>query len=422
WQLIVASTPPPPFSASALDVDSVINDGRITAHLQKGLLDASGRWAGLCPFCNGIDVSNSPALDSFLYANKVNPAYWQDVNQVEQFGFLKTQVQPFHLVTPDNETLYGWHLLPLHLCHEHEKELTENPPSGPAADYEQTSAFKILANDPNARVVVSFHGNAAHLGSAQRPATYNTLLGLSNPSHPVHVFAIDYRGFGVSTGSPTEEGVITDGVSLLNFLTAGPLKIPTSRIVIMGQSLGTAVTAAVAERFAFGHPDPNAVQPAIKNAEPFAGASPSPMLSPLIGYPRFQKWIMSHIVDYWDTAARVARLTGVNPSSEFDHLHKDLDLTIVHAQNDIEIPWREGRRVWTAATGEDIKGAPGAVVYTKSEAISPSQVEIWENKITAKDGSQVVKKVRWERVRYGGHNRVASFSVAGIAVLRSFEE
>lgn len=58
-------------------------------------------------------------------------------------------------MTPDNETLYGWHLMPLHLCHEHEKELMENPPSGPAADYTETSAFKILANDPNARVVVS---------------------------------------------------------------------------------------------------------------------------------------------------------------------------------------------------------------------------------------------------------------------------
>ena len=273
---------------------------------------------------------------------------------------------------------------------------------------------------------VAVHGNAGHLGSAQRPATYNTLLGLSTPSHPVHVFAIDYRGFGISTGSPTEEGVITDGVSLLNFLTASPLEIPPSRIVIMGQSLGSAVTAAVAERFAFGSPDPTAVQPAIKDAEPFAGVIllasfsnlPSliqsysvkgltpPMLSPLIGYPRFKKWIMSHIVDYWDTAARVARLTGVDSSTTdttgLDYTHKHLDLTIVHAHNDIEIPWREGRRVWTAATGEEIEHAPGAVTYEKSETVSPSQVEIWENKFTAQDGSQVVKKVRWERVRYGG--------------------
>lgn len=81
---------------------------------------------------------------------------------------LGTQVQPFHLVTPDNETLYGWHLLPLHLCREHEKELLENPPSGPAEDYTQTLAHKILAGDPNARVVVSCMSSTKFL-SSQKP-------------------------------------------------------------------------------------------------------------------------------------------------------------------------------------------------------------------------------------------------------------
>lgn len=273
---------------------------------------------------------------------------------------------------------------------------------------------------------VTVHGNAAHLGSAQRPSTYNAMLSLSTPSHPVHVFAMDYRGFGVSTGSPTEEGLITDGVSLLNFLTAGPLRIPTSKIVIMGQSLGTAVTAAVAERFTFGSPDPTAIQPAVKNAEPFAGvillASFSslssligsysfkgltpPMLSPLVGYPRFQKWVLSHIVDHWDTAARVARLTGVNSSaadaSGLQYSHKDLDLTIIHAMNDVEIPWHEGRRVWVAATGENTKGGPGTLTYVKTDAASRNEIKVWEHLVTGQDGSTAVKKVRWERVRYGG--------------------
>ncbi|KAJ5503321.1 hypothetical protein N7463_006195 [Penicillium fimorum] len=388
-----------------------------------------------------------PEVQRFvLYANKINPSLWQDVNQVEQFGFLRTQVQPFHLVTPDNETIYGWHLMPLHLCLEHEKELMENPSRGPAEDYTKTVAHKLLANDPNARVVVSFHGNAAHLGSAQRPATYNTMLSLSTPSNPVHVFAIDYRGFGVSTGSPTEEGLITDGVSLINFLTAGSLKVPTSRIAIVGQSLGTAVTAAVAERFAFGSADPAAIQPAIKNAEPFAGvillASFSslknllesysfkgitpPMLSPIMGYPRAQKWMLSHIVDHWDTAGRLARLTGVNTTSlngvNPEYIDKSLDLTIVHAFDDAEIPWYEGRRVWVAATGGHIKGAPGAMIYHKAEDDNPSEVKIWKNQISDQDGTEIVKTVRWERIRYGGHNRVASGSVAGIAVMRSFEQ
>jgi pimeloyl-ACP methyl ester carboxylesterase len=264
------------------------------------------------------------------------------------------------------------------------------------------------------------------LGSAQRPHNYNSILGISTPSNPVHVFAIDYRGFGMSTGSPTEEGLITDGVSLLNFITAGPLNVPTSQIVIVGQSLGTAVTAAVAERFAFGSSDRAALQPAIKNAEPFAGivllASFSslvhviesyslkgltpPMLSPLMGYPRVQRWLMSHIVDHWDTAGRVARLTGVAPAESDDYgveyTDKSLDLTIVHAFDDVEIPWYEGRRVWKAATAEDIKGAPGGLTYYKAEDGNPSQIKIWKNEISNPDGTKVVKTVRWERVRHGG--------------------
>lgn len=67
----------------------------------------------------------------------------------------ETQVQPFNLATPDDETLYGWHLIPPHLCKEHEEELNANEPAGPAEDYTQTTAFKLLANNPNARVVVA---------------------------------------------------------------------------------------------------------------------------------------------------------------------------------------------------------------------------------------------------------------------------
>jgi hypothetical protein len=64
-------------------------------------------------------------------------------------------VQPFNLVTPDNETLYAWHILPPHLCHENEEALSANLPSGPAADVSKTVAFELLAQDPNARVVVN---------------------------------------------------------------------------------------------------------------------------------------------------------------------------------------------------------------------------------------------------------------------------
>lgn len=45
--------------------------------------------------------------------------------------------------------------MPLHLCREHEQDLINNLPDGPAKDYTQTVAYKSLASDRNARVVVS---------------------------------------------------------------------------------------------------------------------------------------------------------------------------------------------------------------------------------------------------------------------------
>ena len=113
---------------------------------------------------------------------------------------------------------------------------------------------------------------------------------------------------------------------------------------------------------------------------------------------------MGSIVDHWDTASRVARLTGVGPSSGDDEMagygEKELDLSIVHAIDDFEIPWYEGRRVWQAAIGEGTDNKSGEVVSELKEADGPGEVRVWENKSGKKDGA--VKRVRWERVGYGG--------------------
>jgi pimeloyl-ACP methyl ester carboxylesterase len=223
--------------------------------------------------------------------------------------------------------------------------------------------------------------------------------------------------------------VITDAITLLNFLTAPPLSIPPSRIALVGQSLGTAIATAVAERFAFGAPESAVIQPAISTREPFAGVillAPfsnlpkliesysfkgltPPLLSPLIGYPRVQKYLVDCIVDRWDTATRVARLTGVSPGPEDEpdstYSNKPFHLTIVHARDDAEIPWREGRRVWQAATSENNGTTSGKLVYERISQNDLSEVEVWEKvldtsfEVAHKKG---VKRVRWEKVAYGG--------------------
>lgn len=102
----------------------------------------------------------TPSLQRFaLYAHKINTLWLgDDLNAPESFGFAKHQVTPFNLRTPDGETLYAWHVLPVDVYARNEKALREEQrPHGPVDDLTQTSAFRLLtAKDAEpARVVVT---------------------------------------------------------------------------------------------------------------------------------------------------------------------------------------------------------------------------------------------------------------------------
>jgi len=370
-----------------------------------------------------------------IYAHKVNPALWQNLLNVEQFGFLHHQVQPFTVLTPDNVTLFAWHVLPVHLYRQHERALKAQADFG-LKSYDQavkTVGLRILLNDPNAIVVVSLHGNAAHLASSYRPPTYQQYLGLSTPEKPVHVIAFDYRGFGVSTGSPTEDGVVQDVVSLLSAMTGNvavdplfagappasldgrlsPQSVAPSRIIITGQSMGTFISTALYHEWVL-----RLRRPAFRGLVLFAsftsltklvesysvqGITP-PLLSPLSIYPPAQRWLLSKIVDQWETSRRLVELA--------QSADVDLDLTIMHAEDDWDIPWQEGRRNWNAVANA-VRIPDVSMMTTSNESRSLDRDE-W----ISKDGK---KRLRWERVKYGGHNRIPTSEQAKLALLRLIE-
>lgn len=60
------------------------------------------------------------------------------------------------------------------------------------------------------------------------------------------VFALDYRGFGDSTGEPTEEGLVRDARYLYDWLHN--ISNGQRKIYIWGQSLGSAVACQLAAR------------------------------------------------------------------------------------------------------------------------------------------------------------------------------
>jgi fermentation-respiration switch protein FrsA (DUF1100 family) len=61
------------------------------------------------------------------------------------------------------------------------------------------------------------------------------------------VFIFDYRGYGLSEGTPHESGVIMDGLAAQRWL-AKRMKISTDEVVLYGRSLGGAVMVALAEQ------------------------------------------------------------------------------------------------------------------------------------------------------------------------------
>jgi fermentation-respiration switch protein FrsA (DUF1100 family) len=85
-------------------------------------------------------------------------------------------------------------------------------------------------------VILYFHGNASTLegdvGRWRRTA-----------AEGVGFLAIDYRGFGGSTGRPTEKGLHQDAAAAYGWLAK---RVPTENIVIHGFSLGSGVAVRLA--------------------------------------------------------------------------------------------------------------------------------------------------------------------------------
>lgn len=92
---------------------------------------------------------------------------------------------------------------------------------------------------PQPRAVVLFaHGNAGNVaGRAGR------LLWLH--AHGLSALMFDYRGYGRSSGTPTEDGVLQDVRAAQAWLVERT-GVPRERLVLMGESLGGAVVVDLA--------------------------------------------------------------------------------------------------------------------------------------------------------------------------------
>lgn len=108
-----------------------------------------------------------------------------------------------------------------------------------AADGVRLHAWFAPPPDDAAPVLVWSHGNGGNVGGRE-----DVLLALA--ARGLGVLAYDYRGYGRSEGSPDEAGVYLDAEAAWDLLAADGIR--PQRIVCFGESLGGAVSIALATR------------------------------------------------------------------------------------------------------------------------------------------------------------------------------
>lgn len=148
-------------------------------------------------------VAGYAALCAFMYFAQRSLMYFPDRMRTAPADAGLPEAKEEKLVTADGETIVVWHIPP---------------------------------RDETKPVVVYFHGNGGALNlRAQRFAR----LALEG----VGVVGVSYRGYGGSSGQPSEDGLLADGIAAYEF--AAKLYTP-ARVALWGESLGTGVAVAVA--------------------------------------------------------------------------------------------------------------------------------------------------------------------------------
>jgi len=121
-----------------------------------------------------------------------------------------------HLDTDDGETLHGWWI--------------------PAPDFSRETS----PDASGTKTLLFFHGNAGNISGRLESVQQFHQLGLN-------VLIVDYRGYGQSTGSPSEEGIYRDAEACWRYLTQTKALAP-QEIVIFGRSMGGGPATWLAER------------------------------------------------------------------------------------------------------------------------------------------------------------------------------
>jgi len=105
-------------------------------------------------------------------------------------------------------------------------------------DKESLQSYLVLAQQSNC-LLIFFHGNAGNMGHR-----LSDILRLNK--FGINILGVDYRGYGKSTGKPSEEGIYLDGQAAYKYAIE-QLGFQPKNIFILGRSIGTTVAIQIAQ-------------------------------------------------------------------------------------------------------------------------------------------------------------------------------
>jgi uncharacterized protein len=236
----------------------------------------------------GLTLAIMAFEDSFIYfPAKFPEGFWVVENIPAREGEVVPRIEDCAFTASDGVRLHGWY------CSPSRKTGGE------------------LAPVPAGMVLLWFHGNAGNI--SHRYDMIRMLMQI-----PVNIFIIDYRGYGKSEGTPSEQGLYADARAAWDYLT-NERRIAPDRIIVFGKSLGGVAAIDLA-----GNVEPAGliVQSSFTSASDMAAAV-------LPFYPRF------FLRTTMDSKRKIARV--------------GCPKLFIHSRADEVVPYELGRKLFEAA-------------------------------------------------------------------------
>lgn len=179
-------------------------------------------------------------------------------------------------------------------------------------DREKLELWK-LSSSNNKPIAVIFHGNGGDVENFFPYQKYFSSIGITS-------YGVDYRGYGKSTGWPSERGLEIDADAILTHLMAEE-QVEAKDLIIVGVSVGSGPASYAAKKYA----------PAcLILFSPFISLPDAIQSRPFIG-------ALHHFSFYqFPVAENVSRLTNTC-------------LIVLHGNKDNVIPFEQGRTVYENA-------------------------------------------------------------------------